>query len=177
MHWNRPVPYPVNFPNRITHICLMRLWLAIGILGLVGVGCHSTTAPSPTTTWNYQASELSNVNGQVTCTFGAAMNLSDTTGAFSGAYQNAYLACSTPGGASSTIVSGNINSGNISGSNVSFEFVNTDIVNSGEISAATQLFTNTGSITANTMQGTATLNVTIDGHPYVLTGTWQATLL
>jgi hypothetical protein len=155
----------------------MRLWFVIAVLGVVGAGCHSTTAPSPITTWNYQASELSDASGQVTCTFGAAMNLSDTTGAFSGSYQNAYLACSTPGGASSTLTSGNINSGNISGTSVSFEFVNTDITNSGEISATTQTFTNTGSITANTMQGNATLHVTIDGQPYVLTGEWQATLL
>lgn len=176
MRQNRPLPYRVIFATAFPFL-VMRLWFGIGLIGLIGVGCHSTTAPSPITTWNYQASELTNANGQVTCTFGAAMNLSDTTGAFSGAYQNAYLACTTPGGASSTLISGNINSGNISGTSVSFEFVNSDIVNSGEISATTQMFTNSGSITANTMQGTATLHVTIDGQPYVLTGEWQATLL
>jgi hypothetical protein len=152
----------------------MRTWFVIGILVVVGAGCSSTTAPGPTTTWNYQASALT--NGQVTCTFGAAMSLSDTTGTFTGGYENAYLACSTPGGASSTLVSGTITSGSFSGTSVSFDFEYTDVANSGEISATPQLFTNTGSITKNTMQGAATMHVTIDGQPYVLTGPWQATL-
>jgi len=152
----------------------MRPWLVIGMLVVVGAGCSSTTAPSATTTWNYQASELS--SGQVTCTFGAAMSLSDTTGMFTGGYENAYLSCSTPGGASSTLVSGTLNSGSFSGTSVSFEFGFTDEANSGEISATMQQFTNSGSITHNTMQGTATLHATIGGQPYVLTGPWQATL-
>ncbi len=164
----------LSFRIRITRISLMRPWFLIGILVVVAAGCHSTTAPSPITTWNYQASNLS--AGEVTCTFGAAMNLSDTTGSFMGGYQNAYLACSTPGGASSTLVSGTLNAGTISGTSISFEFENTVAANSGEISATMQLFTNSGSITENTMQGTATLHVTIAGQPYVLTGPWQATL-
>ncbi len=170
---NRPVPYPV-LRIRITRNSLMRPWVFIGFLVVVSAGCHSTTAPSPTTTWNYQASELA--NGQVSCTFGAALNLSDTTGSFTGGYENGYLACSTPGGASSTLVSGTLNSGNVSGTSISFEFVNTNLSNSGEISATMQTFTNSGSITDNTMQGTATLHVTIDGQPYVLTGPWEAIL-
>jgi len=153
----------------------MRPWIVLGIVMLAGVGCHSTTAPATTQqTWNYQASELT--DGTVTCTFGAALALSQTTGPFTGSFQNGYMACSGPNGASSTLVSGTVDSGTATGSTIAFQLTNTDVTNSGEISETTTSFTNSGTIAQFTMTGTATVTITLGGQVYVVQGAWQANL-
>jgi hypothetical protein len=150
--------------------------IAAGILWSAAVACHSSTAPSPVQVWNYQASSLT--NGPVTCSFGAAMTLSQTqsSGPFTGTYEDAYLSCSGPDGASSTLVTGTVTSGAISGSSISFQFDNSDLTNSGEISASTPAYSNTGTIIDNDTQmiGTATMKVDLGGQVYALTGPWQA---
>lgn len=151
----------------------MRSWIALSVFALAGVGCHSSTAPTTTLqTWNYQASALT--NGPVTCTFGAALALTDTVGTFTGTFQNGYMACSGPNGASSTLVSGTVDSGAFTGSAMVFQLTNTDVTNSGEVSEATISFTNSGTISQYTMTGTATANITLGGQTYVVTGPWQA---
>jgi hypothetical protein len=154
----------------------MRPWIALGIVVLAGAGCHPATAPATTQTWDYEASALT--DGQVTCIFGAPMTLTLITGPFSGFFQNGYMSCSGPNGASSTLVTGNVNAGTIDGTAVSFLFMNTDVTNSGEITEATATFTSSGTVTNNgtVMSGTATVNITLGGQPYVLTGYWQANL-
>jgi hypothetical protein len=126
--------------------------------------------------WNYEASALT--NGPVTCNFGAAMTLSQTqsSGSFTGTYNNAFLSCSSPNGASSTLVSGIVTAGSISGSSIAFQFDNSDLTNSGEISASTPAYSNSGTIIDNDTQmtGTARLTVNLAGQVYVLTGPWQA---
>jgi hypothetical protein len=153
----------------------MRLWITLGIGVLAGIGCHRATAPATTQTWNYQANALT--NGVVTCTFGAPMTvnpLSTGSGPFSGVFQNGYMACSGPNGASSTVVSGTVDSGSVTGSTVAFQFTSTDVANSGEISEATASFTNNGTINQYTMTGSASVTITLGGQQYVLTGDWQA---
>ena len=153
----------------------MRPWIVLGVGLLAGVGCHNATAPATSQQkWNYQASILT--NGQVTCTFGAALELSQTTGPFTGVYQNGYVACSGPNGASSTLVSGTVDAGTVTGSTVAFQLTNTDVTNSGELSEATVSFLNSGTLDRYTMTGTATMSIVLGGQPYVVSGPWQANL-
>lgn len=155
-----------------------RAWIAISALTWTGVACHSATAPAPGQVWNYQASALTDATAGVTCSFSAPMSVTQTSGPFTGTFTNGYLACSSPAGASSTLVSGTIESGTVSGSAIAFAFVSNDVTNSGEIASTPQGFHNTGTIIANDTQmtGTATLTVTVAGQAYVVTGTWQANI-
>jgi hypothetical protein len=150
--------------------------IAAGILLSAAVACHSSTAPTTVQVWNYEASALT--NGPVTCSFGAAITFSQTqsSGPFSGTYNDAYLSCSSPNGASSTLATGTVTSGSISGSSIAFQFDNSDLTNSGEVSASTPEFSNNGTVIDNDTQmaGTATLTVNLAGQRYVLTGPWQA---
>jgi len=153
----------------------MRPWIVLGVVAVAGTACHSATAPTPTQqTWNYQAGELT--DGVVTCIFGAAMSLTQTSGPFTGAYQNGYMSCSGPDGASSTVVTGTVDAGTVASSNVGFTFTNSDVTNSGEIDETTVSYTNTGTIIDNdtVMNGTATVTITLGGVSHTLTGAWTA---
>lgn len=156
----------------------MRLWLVLGIIVSIGTGCRSTTAPQAVQVWNYQASGLTNADGQVTCSFGAALALTQTSGPFTGTHTNGYLSCSSPSGASSTVVSGTVNSGTVSGASIAFHFVNTDVTNTGEVDGTASAFDNTGTIIDNDTQmtGTATATVVVAGQTYTLTGPWLAVI-
>jgi hypothetical protein len=147
---------------------------ALAALALT-VACHSTTAPAVTTqTWAYETSQLT--DGVVTCTFGAPLTLTTTSGPFTGTFRNAYMACSGPTGASSTLLSGTVDSGTITGGSVGFQLTNTEVTNSGEIDETTMSYSNAGALGTNVMSGTATASITLGGVAHALTGPWRAVL-
>ena len=159
----------------------MRVSAAVGSLSIAvavaaGAACHSTTAPLVTgQRWSFQAYELT--DGTVTCIFGTTLNLTGTNGQFTGSYRDAFLSCSSPVGASSTLLTGTVDAGDASSGTVSFQLTPVDVVNSGEVPVTASAFASTGTIVHdNSMSGTTTVTVTIGGVAHVLTGAWTGTL-
>jgi hypothetical protein len=135
--------------------------------------CGNSTGPTPgiTNLWGYRAPELT--DGVATCNFGGTLSLTQSGSSIAGTYRNSYMSCSTPTGASSTLVSGSV-SGTVNGSSVSFTLSDSSEFNSGYVDASIGANTSTGTLSKFTMSGSATYTVSINGQAHVLTGTWSA---
>lgn len=143
---------------------MKRAILVVALFAIVGCG-GGDTGPSTANisgTWSYAATNL--VGGGITCSAaGTTLTLSQSGATFSGSYAGGTLTCSAPGVApqSSPVGSGIVVSGNVGVTSVSFNFDTSD-------------WSNTGTISGNSMSGTAHVIVTDGTNTLTLTGNFAA---
>jgi hypothetical protein len=151
----------------------LRMPLAFSF-ALLCLGC-SSNAPGTTATgyWGYEAGDLT--DGQITCSIAVPMTFTQADTALGGTFAGSYMSCSTPAGASSTLAQGTV-SGSVTPATISFTFQTTQEYNYGSVSASVIGNTNTGTHLADqaAFEGAASVEVTVDGVPHTLTGTWLA---
>lgn len=152
----------------------MKSLSSLAILALVCAGCSSTN-PGTTTTglWGYEAGNLT--DGVVLCSIAVPMTLAQADTVVSGTFFGSYMSCSAPAGATSTVASGTI-VGTVTPGTLSFTFTNTQESNTGSAIASLTGNTNVGTHLASqaTFEGTTTMQMTVNGVPHTLTGTWVA---
>ena len=142
-------------------------WKALSIaLATLAVACGDSTGPSADLTgaWGFSASNLS--GGGVSCNVsGVTLTLTQSNGSFSGSYSSGTLACTGPGGSFSDTFSGGI-------------VVNGSISSTGAVTfnLDTSDFQLTGTVSGNSMSGTATIRVDFGAPTGVVTlsGNWGA---
>jgi hypothetical protein len=132
-------------------------FIVVALCGILACGKDSS-GPSVNLTGTW--SGTINLSGSgVGCAISLSMQLTQTGGAFNGTYSNGSVNCNgqTQSGITGTIINGVIN-----GSSVSFDV---------DDPAAHQ----TGTVSGNSMNGTARWTLNTQAGTVVLTGTWSAT--
>jgi len=131
----------------------------------LSLGCSDSTGPKLAAVAGVWAYSTTNVQGSgANCSStGTILTLTQSGATFSGTYAGGTLTCTTPlGPVVQQIPTGVVANGTVSESAVSFNFDTSD-------------WTNTGSISGNTMTGTLVVHVTFSGVSAVLTGSFTAT--
>jgi hypothetical protein len=133
---------------------------------LGGCGGSDSTAPNPTAnvsgTWTASLSNMSGSGASCSTTESTTLTLDQDGTTFSGHYSGGELTCTGPGGTSSDPVgTGTIINGNVSGNRVSFDLDTPD-------------FHLTGTISGNSMSGTARWVIDLGSQVVTLNGNWGA---
>jgi hypothetical protein len=141
-----------------------RLCTLVLLVAAAGCGSDSTAPKTDVTgTWSYSASNLT-VSG-VTCTISSvSMTFAQTGTTFTGTVASGgLLSCTGPAGSDNEVLGSDvIANGVVNGNAVQFDIGTSD-------------FHNTGTLSGNTISGTAAVNVTVNGVVAVLTGNFSAT--
>jgi hypothetical protein len=145
----------------------VRIWMAAVLLvaGLAGCGGSDATGPSNASVGGAWILNVSNLSGQgVSCSLAAApMTLVQTGTTFSGSYGPGTITCVSGGQSVGGEIEGIVASGTIDGNAVAFDL-------------DTQDFHLTGSVSGNSMSGTARWTLDLGGSTgvVVLNGNWSA---
>ncbi|HUL48381.1 MAG TPA: hypothetical protein VLT79_00045 [Gemmatimonadales bacterium] len=142
----------------------MRITRALLVLG--AAACSNSTSsgslpPGATLTgrWLYSIGTLTSVGGAVTCAVsGISLNLVQAGSNLSGTYSGGTINCGgllPPG-------SGSVANGSVSGSAVNFDFDSPNWHSTGQATSA------------SSMTGNATVQLTVSGNSYLMSGTWLA---
>jgi hypothetical protein len=136
-------------------------WLSsLGVLvgcGADGAGVGPSANANVTGSWN---AVWQSMNGtDMSCSAdGGRLELSQSTGRFTGSYRVQTLTCN---GMSRTVSTGAVLNGTIQGNQVAFDL-------------SDPAFHQSGSLTGDEMSGSATWTLSIDGTAHTVTGTWRA---
>jgi len=136
-------------------------WLSgLGILlgcGADGGGVGPSPNANVTGSWN---AVWQSMNGpDMSCSAdGGRLELSQSTGRFTGSYRVQTLTCN---GMSRSVSTGDVLNGTIQGDQVAFDLSDTG-------------FHQSGSLTGDEKSGSATWTLSIDGTAHTVTGTWRA---
>jgi hypothetical protein len=153
---------------------MKRSWGALCLFLLVGAGC-SSTGPNTQVTglWGYMAGNLS--DNEVACQIAVPMTMTQADTNLAGTFASAFMSCSSPTGASSTITNGTV-SGRVTLDSVTLTFQDTFVYNYGAVSATVVSHSGAGVHLADqaTYEGAATMQMTFAGVAHTLTGTWVA---
>jgi hypothetical protein len=145
-----------------------RLWVALLLAApaaLYGCGGGDSVGPSDANVGGVWTFSISNMSGQgVSCRLGnTPMTLSQTGGTFTGSYGPGTITCQAGSESLSATTQGTIVSGTVD-------------VNAVQFDLDTQDFHHTGSISGNSMSGTARWTLDLGGSVGVITlnGNWAA---
>jgi hypothetical protein len=135
---------------------------AVALVVLLACGKDSTGPVSISGTWMANWSNVA--GGGVSCSMGSiTLSLTQSGGTFTGAYGSGTLTCSGPGGtASGSFTGGTVSSGTVQGNTVAFNLDTPD-------------YHQAGTVSGNSMSGTATWRIDTGSGVVTLTGTWSAT--
>jgi len=142
----------------------MRITPALLVLSVAACSGSTSTGSLPpgatlTGRWTYSIGTLTSVGGAVTCAVsGIILNLTQEGSSLSGSYSGGTINCGSllPSG------SGSVTNGTVTGSAVAFNFDSPNWHSTGQATSATN------------MTGNATVQLTVSGNSYVLSGTWLA---